>query len=176
MIADFGMAHRFGATQACFGTPLYSAPEALDSALDIPTGCEAKQDVWALGITLHEMLFGVAPFRGADVYEIAAAIAKTKLQPPNGHIDDPEGWEAVQGMLTVDPIKRWSIQDVINSKFVCNAPQQLAFERIPIIEVPEVDQGVGVVVEQAVACQPEDIRRYVERRRNGLERHRSAPV
>jgi serine/threonine protein kinase len=51
------------------GTVPYMAPELLRGGR-----ADARSDVWALGVVFFELLAGGRPFRGATVYELAAAI------------------------------------------------------------------------------------------------------
>ncbi len=57
------------------GSPSYMAPEVL-------AGSEAgpMADVWALGVSLYELLTGEKPFRGKDAEELFAAIARGKFR------------------------------------------------------------------------------------------------
>jgi eukaryotic-like serine/threonine-protein kinase len=56
------------------GSPRYMPPEQLQRA-DV----DARADVWALAVSLFELLTGRAPFEGTTLIEICAAIA---LSPP----------------------------------------------------------------------------------------------
>ena len=56
------------------GSPRYMPPEQLQRA-DV----DARADVWALAVSLFELLTGRAPFEGTTLLEICAAIA---LEPP----------------------------------------------------------------------------------------------
>ena len=57
------------------GSPSYMAPEVL-------AGEEAgpPADVWALGVTLYELLTGEKPFRGRDAEDLFAAIQRGKFR------------------------------------------------------------------------------------------------
>ena len=54
---------------SCAGTVAYMAPELLRG--QVPN---AWSDLWAFGVLFYEMLSGCRPFRGATVYELAAAV------------------------------------------------------------------------------------------------------
>jgi serine/threonine protein kinase len=159
VITDFGMSHSFSAPAVVFGTPLYLAPEVLDAGLDV-AGCEGKVDIWALGITLYEMLFGVTPYQGNDVYEIATAIEEPLVAPREC---DPDAWALIEKMLTVDPRERFSIGDVVNSRFVAEAPATTDFENCQGIEIPGMPVLDGLGQEQASVCGPDFRFEYVER-------------
>ena len=82
-VADFGLARapdlaasmtRSGDT---VGTPLYMAPEQFAGAR-----CDARADVWALGVILYEALCGRRPFEGANYLLVARAVRKARLVPP----------------------------------------------------------------------------------------------
>jgi serine/threonine-protein kinase len=62
---DDAEAAEFGATAA-----LYMPPEQLSS----PSGIDRRADLWALGVLLHTMLAGQAPFEGETVLEVTARV------------------------------------------------------------------------------------------------------
>jgi serine/threonine protein kinase len=89
----------------CFGTPLYMSPEQLQAS----TRVDARSDVWALGIVLHELLTGSAPFYGEDYPLLCTAII---AQPPKRLRElrpgAPEALEAViLKCLEKEPAKRF---------------------------------------------------------------------
>jgi serine/threonine protein kinase len=107
VIIDFGLAltrGRPGAGKAA-GTPYYMAPEQFQGQQG-----DARTDVYALGITLYEMLVGVVPFTGLDAVEIMskhlyAAIPRLdKVRPELS----PQIATVVAKCLQRDPDQRYS--------------------------------------------------------------------
>lgn len=150
-LSDFGMSHSFETEAAVFGTPFYQAPEVLDS-VDVPACERGKEDIWALGITLFQMIFGTPPFKGGDVYTIVAAIRQTRLSPPKP--TDPQIWKLICGMLMVDPKERWNIEEVMESGFVKGAPSQTDFSGFHETQIEEIDRGAPIVEVEAVVFLP----------------------
>jgi len=64
-------------TEAMVGTPRYMAPEQVQSSRSV----DARADVWALGITLYEMLAGVAPFDGQTALAVLNQIEHQEPRP-----------------------------------------------------------------------------------------------
>jgi serine/threonine-protein kinase len=58
------------------GSPSYMAPEVLAGGDAGP-----MSDVWALGVSLYELLTGEKPFRGKDAEELFAAVARGRFPP-----------------------------------------------------------------------------------------------
>jgi serine/threonine protein kinase len=152
-LSDFGLSHRFDESLVVFGT-LYQAPEVLDVRPGASAIWAGKQDVWLLGFTLYEMLFGATPFKGETVYEIIAAINETDLARPDGA--DEEAWEAIAGMLKIDPAQRWTMQEVMQSPFVAGAPEKVEFGQFREVEVRRENPDWPVVEMCGSACTPEE--------------------
>jgi eukaryotic-like serine/threonine-protein kinase len=109
-LADFGIARALGAVTArltrtgmVLGTARYLAPEQLrDDPID------ARADVYALGLVLHEALSGRPPFGEGNAVEVAARRLTTSL-PPLGELADdvPPGMvEVIEWATRVDPRER----------------------------------------------------------------------
>lgn len=70
-VADFGLARAVTevtstATGTVFGTVAYLAPEII-----LTGACDARTDVYAVGILLHEMITGAQPHSGATPIQVA---------------------------------------------------------------------------------------------------------
>ncbi len=89
-VLDFGIAKaltesdsRLTRTRAMLGSPGYISPEQLDSPRDV----DGRSDIWALGVTLYQLLSGRLPFWGKNPTEIAVKIAAE--DPPPLEVDPP---------------------------------------------------------------------------------------
>src|SRR5205823_2998717 len=81
LVADFGIAKVSDGerteTGMTLGTPSYMSPEqAAGNEVD------ARSDVFSMGTMLYEMMTGRKPFTGANVYDIAAQVARLDPAPP----------------------------------------------------------------------------------------------
>ena len=72
-------------TSSMMGSPYYMSPEQMTSAKNV----DARTDIWALGIILHELLTGRVPYEGETIPEICGQV----LQNP------PRGWASDVRML-----------------------------------------------------------------------------
>ncbi len=115
-VMDFGIAKRQGAPGATrvsstsIGSPLYMAPEQI---LGRPVDC--RTDVYALGLTLYELLTGCRPFnpRGKAEYMVLNAHVNDTPEPPTVYrygIPQPIV-DAVMRALAKDPATRFQSAD-----------------------------------------------------------------
>ena len=77
-----GTLESVGMTQAqtILGSPFYMSPEQMESARDV----DARADIWALGVTLFEMVTGCPPFTGSSLVQVYS-----RMTSP-----DASGWRA----------------------------------------------------------------------------------
>jgi eukaryotic-like serine/threonine-protein kinase len=115
-VLDFGLARRMdeyeldGVTRSqvsltapgmMVGTLAYMAPEQLRGQ-----PADARSDVWALGVMLHEMAAGERPFQGRTSFELSSAILREPPQPLPGHV--PPALQAVVAKcLAREPRERY---------------------------------------------------------------------
>lgn len=86
------------------GSPSYMAPEVLGGEEAGP-----PSDVWALGVTLYELLTGEKPFRGANADELFGMIRRGKFRRIRSlapHCPRRLAW-AVERCLSRKPLQRW---------------------------------------------------------------------
>jgi serine/threonine protein kinase len=110
-VGDFGVAKILGseklrtATGAKMGTLAYMSPEQLRS----PKLVDARSDIYALGVTLYEMLTGVVPFAGDTEYELMAQIIEQRFQPPARVVAGLPPWieAVVLRAMDKDPDRRF---------------------------------------------------------------------
>jgi ABC-type amino acid transport substrate-binding protein len=131
LLMDFGIATFEGATQftrshEIIGTPHYLAPELLSRKERQPSPASPASDLWALGVTLYEMVEGRRPFEGADAYAIMIAILESPMPPMRfGGPLVP----LVEALLNKDPQQRpgaqeleWMFQDISRDPPVLDTP------------------------------------------------------
>ncbi len=91
-------------TGVAIGTPAYMAPEQLDGAR-----VDARADVFALGVTLWEALYGARPYPGRTAAELRAAIERGAGPPParapGGRVPGRVR-RALTAMIAAEPARR----------------------------------------------------------------------
>ncbi len=70
-VLDFGMRAPIGETSPWFTSPAYLAPEQIRD----PSAIDARTDLWALGILLHELVAGSVPFTADSVAGMLVAVS-----------------------------------------------------------------------------------------------------
>ncbi len=114
-VIDFGISkatqgadgEALGMTQSLtvLGSPLYMSPEQLASSRDV----DSRTDIWALGVTLFELLSGEHPFNAQSLPQLCHAVATTQPTPLSER--RPELPRAVEDLvrrcLAKDPAERF---------------------------------------------------------------------
>jgi serine/threonine-protein kinase len=115
-VLDFGISkaalsndpagHALTQTSAVLGSPSYMAPEQLKSARQV----DARTDIWALGIILHELMTGEVAFRADTVPELYVAILQAAPTALRARLSGaPPALEAVLlRCLEKDPARRFT--------------------------------------------------------------------
>ncbi len=93
------------------GTPFYLAPEIWK---DLPY--DYKCDIWSIGCIIYELCTSHPPFRGTSLKELSNNVLTGYYLPIEGFSNDMK--ELVAKMLVVDPVKRASIDTLINCDII----------------------------------------------------------
>jgi len=83
------------------GTPQYMAPEVL-----LGSRADARSDLWALGIVLHELCSGAVPFQGPSVVALCDAILHQPPAPLPKRVS-PALRAVIERLLEKDPERRY---------------------------------------------------------------------
>jgi len=92
-VLDFGIAKAVDAgahlthTTGAMGSPGYMSPEQLQSARDV----DQRTDIWALGVTLYQLISGRLPFWSPTLAEVAIKIATEPPAPLDYGLDPALG-------------------------------------------------------------------------------------
>jgi len=116
-VCDFGIAKRIESdvleasteltrTGGLLGSPIYMSPEHAKNAKNV----DARSDVWSLGLSLHEALTGLRPWRSCtSVGEVIVAICTETVPSLAEHAPwvDPGLGAAITRSLERDASRRW---------------------------------------------------------------------
>ncbi|XP_063797146.1 NUAK family SNF1-like kinase 1 [Pseudophryne corroboree] len=113
-LADFGLSNLYQKNQVLetyCGSPLYASPEIVKG---LPyNGPEV--DCWALGVLLYALIHGSMPFDNSNYKTLAEQIGSGQYREPP-HLSGACG--LIDWMLTVNPARRASIEDIANHWWV----------------------------------------------------------
>jgi len=108
-IADFGFSKLLGNkshTRTILGSPLNMAPEIMEGK---PYG--AKADVWSVGVTFYELLFGDHPWKAKTLSMLLKNIQETPLEFPKGVEISDASKDILRKMVVVEAGDRASWTD-----------------------------------------------------------------
>ncbi|KAF9154567.1 Checkpoint kinase 2 [Linnemannia schmuckeri] len=126
LFSDFGMACECGSTNVMgtmCGTFAYMAPEVFDVKHANGPRYGYAADCWSLGVTLYVILSGTHPFTP----NYATEDEKTMRLKMRREVEfPPKYWSGVsvearvliRFLLTIDPKKRWTADDVLDSQWI----------------------------------------------------------
>jgi serine/threonine-protein kinase len=108
------------------GTLGYLPPEVLRGQ-----PADARSDIWALGVTLYEMLAGHRPFRGDTGFEISSAILRDTLGPLPA-VTPPGLVTVTQRCLEKDPAQRYQSASEVRAVLEMIAAQPVSSAAVPV--------------------------------------------
>lgn len=109
-IIDFGFGNTYHSDrqlETYCGSPFYAAPEMIRGQ----PYCGPEVDVWSLGVILYALLAGRLPFESPVISDLYQEIGRGEYPIPR-HFT-PGAIQLVGRMLTVDPAKRATMQEIL---------------------------------------------------------------
>ncbi|RPB14909.1 Pkinase-domain-containing protein [Morchella conica CCBAS932] len=118
-VADFGLSKVVWDTQTMTpcGTVGYTAPEIVKDER-----YSKSVDMWALGCVLYTLLCGFPPFYDESISVLTEKVAKGQYTFLSPWWDDisKSAQDLVSHLLTVDPVKRYTIVEFMNHPWIKN--------------------------------------------------------
>uniref|UniRef100_A0A7I4BJ86 Protein kinase domain-containing protein n=1 Tax=Physcomitrium patens TaxID=3218 RepID=A0A7I4BJ86_PHYPA len=118
-IADFGFARSLmpqGMAETLCGTPLYMAPEILQSKK-----YDAKADLWSVGAILFQLVTGRPPFSGNNHVQLLQNILKSpevRFPEPIMAQLHPDCIDMCRKLLRKDPVERLAFEEFFAHSFM----------------------------------------------------------
>lgn len=151
-IGDFGIGHSFESAVNIMGSPAYQAPEFFEDCEEEEEESDTidpiKEDVWSLGVTLYQSIFGHLPFIGENAFEIAYNINNSPLHIPDTISNELR--DLLTRMLQINPNNRASLEEIAAHPFLSNAGLT-SFEKFAR-EIPHVSDVTDVKYYAADVC------------------------
>ncbi|OHT16615.1 CAMK family protein kinase [Tritrichomonas foetus] len=115
-LGDFGIArvlqHTFQLCKTQIGTPYYLSPEICEGK-----NYNSKTDIWSLGCILYELLTLRKAFDANNMNQLLVKIIRGKHPPISSNFSS-DIRQLVDSMLTKDPSKRPSINQILYQPFI----------------------------------------------------------
>ncbi|HWI06271.1 MAG TPA: protein kinase [Solirubrobacteraceae bacterium] len=172
-LGDFGIAHRLGhdrltAEGIVVGTVRYLSPEQIRGDEIGPAS-----DLYALGVTLYELVAGCAPFEGGDATQVLTQHLTAPPEPPSHH--EPAVPQALEelilALLAKEPARRPAAEDVIGGldAIAVGAPSPPG--AAPVRPRAAARRIVSVLAARADAGDPEALHVVLDRCATVIEQH-----
>jgi len=147
------------------GTATYMSPEqARGQAVD------ARSDLWSLGVVLHEMLTGKAPFEGESASKLITSILSTETTPAELDSLPPELTPICQKALTKEKEKRYqSAHDLLEDLKGEQKRMEYAIQQTPFNSASNTDE----LRTQLIRRRPTLSAEYIV---TSVKRHKSATL
>ncbi|XP_023179960.1 serine/threonine-protein kinase STK11 [Drosophila hydei] len=135
-VSDFGVAEQldmFAPDDTCTtgqGSPAFQPPEIANGH---ETFAGFKVDIWSSGVTLYNLVTGLYPFEGDNIYRLLENIGRSQWIAPDWLYELDESLaKLILGMLQADPSARLSLQQIRKDAWFLSAPAETG----PPIPIP----------------------------------------
>ena len=157
-VGDFGLAARLMDRKelrySVCGTPNYISPETL-----LKKGHSFEVDIWALGVIMFRLLFGISPFQTKTVRDTYRKIKKGEFIFPERSFFNAE--KVLRKIFLVDPKERISLEEFLESDFMSESLIPEFFPRYTLIKPLEENFRVRFEEENNnFAAKKEDYEKY----------------
>jgi serine/threonine protein kinase len=116
-ICDLGFAKQADLADTVLGTPLYMAPEVLDMEL-AKKNYNYKIDIYSLGVSLYEVVFGKLPFFANSTKNLLNEIKKGNIDFSEKKYVSEDFVDLVTKMLKYSPEERIDWQEIYKHKII----------------------------------------------------------
>jgi [calcium/calmodulin-dependent protein kinase] kinase len=99
------------------GTAAFMCPEMCNESDDIHYSMR-KADIWALGITLYQLVYGDLPFTAESLFDIYDVINNTELVIPNKPKVDNNLVTLIKRLLDKDSEKRITMEELLQDPWL----------------------------------------------------------
>lgn len=157
-IADFGLSKVVWETSTMTpcGTVGYTAPEIVKDER-----YSKSVDMWALGCVLYTLLCGFPPFYDESIQVLTEKVARGQYTFLSPWWDDisKSAQDLVSHLLTVDPDKRYTIQEFLNHPWIrqSNEPTMAAADAPPLatpLYTRQKEYGFGAKINDHTTQEP----------------------
>ena len=116
-LADFGLAKSYADQEQSLvnticGSPLYMAPE-----LFISKQYDSKIDIWAFGVIMYQMLFGMHPYGGTTYQQLVSNLKNKKVNFFIHKNFTPSCFDLVTNALVTEPTSRIDWPNMLNHEW-----------------------------------------------------------
>lgn len=150
-IADFGFARLLGPdnlANSVVGSPVYMAPE-----IQFGQAYTSAVDIWSLGIILYEMIVNQTPFPGSKTrMDIVDSLRQSRgrLELPASVTVSPDLRSLIPRLLTLDPNKRMTMEELMAHPFISGIPIIARFSFVATIGMPQTSKDAIVCLHEAI--------------------------
>jgi len=145
-VADFGLARKYreddqNLSNTICGSPLYMAPEIL-----VHNKYNSRIDLWAYGVILYEMLFGVYPLSAKNMPQLKLQLKQKKIDFHLDHKFTPECFDLLTKLLEKNNEIRINWDDFFSHKWFMIWDSTFYLPVKNTLSLPELSTSIKSIV------------------------------